>query len=99
MMRHRPPNAIGRKPVDWETESKRFQPGIIFTGLGIFLLLGLPLLVGSFYGFEILEWFSNRGWNVIAHGPPGVTMRIVGGVFSIIGLLIMLIGLPARSRK
>ncbi len=67
-------------------------------GLGVFMLLGAPLLIASFFAFEILDWASQRGFNISVMGDPGGTLRILGGVFSVIGLLIVLVGLPLRKK-
>lgn len=97
-MRYRPTNMIGRKPVDWEREMKRPKWDVMAIGAGLFVF-GAALMVASFFAWEILAWFRQRDFGILVIGNPVSAPRIIGGLFALIGVFIVWVGLPQRSRS
>jgi len=79
-------------PIDWEAEARRPKPVIVLVGVAI-LLLGLAVLAGSFFIWDFLDWWDG---NVFVAGDPTMPFRIVGGIFSLLGVFVIWVGIPHR---
>jgi len=81
------------KPIDWQGETKRPQRGTLILGLSI-LLFGAAMIGGSFFVWDFLERWEG---SILVMGDPAAPLRIVGGIFAIVGVLVFWVGLPRRD--